>query len=234
MNETKTDALNVKNSVDATLSQDACPPIVPISQPDSAVLSSQPDSIAPTISHLAKKVQWYVMRSSYCRELKAKDLLEKDGFTCFVPMQKVRTEHAAIIKTQMVPVVHNLIFVRTSRLKMDPWKRLHEANAALRYMMDKSTKHPMVVSDKSMQDFMQVTSQSNDDILYLDNPEVVVERGQKVEIIVGPFKGVQGYVLRIRRDRRVVVSLEGLVAVAMASMPQSHFRLLSQSRGLTP
>lgn len=172
-----------------------------------------------------KDFQWYVMRSTYCREMKARELLETDGFECYVPVRTVRIERGGKLITKVVPVVHNLVFVFSSRALITPWKRTHEIGASLRYNIDRSTGKPMVVNKKVMDDFIRVTREA-DDILFLDNPEVVVAKGQRVEIIVGPFKGVQGRVLRIRRDRRVVVSIEGIVAAAMASMPQSHFRLL--------
>lgn len=123
-------------------------------------------------------------------------------------------------------LVHNLIFVYTTREALDPWKRLHESDAALRYTIDKSTNKPMVVSDKAMEDFIRVTQEANDSLLYLDNPSIILTKGQKVEVVAGPFKGVQGYILRIRKDRRVVVTLNGLISVALATMPMDHFKII--------
>ena len=37
-----------------------------------------------------------------------------------------------------------------------------------------------------------------------------------VRVTEGPFRGAEGYVKRIRRDRRLLVSIEGIVAVATA------------------
>ena len=41
-----------------------------------------------------------------------------------------------------------------------------------------------------------------------------LREGQRVRVTDGPFKGVEGIVLRIRRSRRVVIELPGLLAVA--------------------
>ncbi len=166
------------------------------------------------------------MRSSYSREMKARELLERDGFECYVPTRQERIERNGKLEQRAVAVIHNLIFVRATREVLDPWKRLHDEDAALRYTIDKSTGHPMVVDNKSMEDFMRVTALADDSLLFLDNPDIVLTKGQKVEIILGPLKGVQGYILRIRRDRRVVVSLHGIVSVALASMPREWFKLI--------
>lgn len=81
------------------------------------------------------------------------------------------------------------------------------------------TGSPMIVDEKSMQDFIRVTADADASLLYLDNPDVVLEKGQRVEIIFGPFKGVDGHILSIRRNRRVVISINNIIAVAMATMP---------------
>ena len=203
MNDTNLNQSHFSPNVPPSVSTDGCP-------------QDLPKTAAP---------QWHVMRSAYCREMKALQLLQRDGFECYVPQRTVRVEKGGKVITKVVPVVHNLVFVFSTRALISPWKRAHEADASLRYTIDRNTGLPMVVSTKAMEDFMRVTREA-DDILFLDNPDVVVTKGQRVEVIAGPFKGVQGHVLRIRRDRRVVVSIEGVVAAALASMPQDHFRLI--------
>lgn len=167
------------------------------------------------------------MRSSYSRELKAQALLQKDGIPSFVPTQTKRKIIQGEVVDRQEALVHNLIFVRSTRNQLDPWKRLHEGDAALRYIIDKSTSLPMVVPEKAVNDFIRVTSEANASLIYLDNPDIVLTKGQKVEVVVGPFRGIQGYILRIRRDRRIVVTLNGLVSVALATMPKEYFRLIT-------
>lgn len=93
--------------------------------------------------------------------------------------------------------------------------------------MDKATGLPMTVPEKEMQDFIRVTGNCDCDIDYLDKPEIVYTKGRKVEITYGPFCGVTGYVLRIRRDRKVVVTVSGLVsAVISADMRPEWLKLI--------
>ena len=46
-------------------------------------------------------------------------------------------------------------------------------------------------------------------------------KGQKVRITDGVFKGVIGEFVRIRHDRRVVVNIEGVMAIATTFIPPS-------------
>lgn len=160
------------------------------------------------------------MRSTYGREMQAREILGKVGVECYVPMKMERTEKG----TRLVPAVHNLIFVRTERSFMDSWKRGHEEDCPLRYAMDSATGKPMIVRDREMEDFVRVTDAAGSEIMYLDNPAVTIERGKEVEIVVGQYAGVRGKIIRILRDRKVVVSVGNVVAVAISGIPFAWMR----------
>ena len=54
---------------------------------------------------------------------------------------------------------------------------------------------------------------------YLDSKQIEninLKRGQRVRITGGVFEGVEGEFVRIKDDRRVVVVIQGLMAVATA------------------
>ena len=164
------------------------------------------------------------MRATYCREMKAREHLQKAGVECFIPMVCDGNEE----EKRYLPAVHNLIFVHSSRDFLDTYKRKVEDDCPLRYMIDKSTGLPMVVRDREMEDFIRVTAEKNERVLYLDNPSAALTKGTPVEIMCGPFKGVQGKLLRIRRDRKVVLQLAGVVAVAVEGIPMGWCRVIDE------
>ena len=57
---------------------------------------------------------------------------------------------------------------------------------------------------------------SDGQIVYLDPTIVSLREGDRVRIVGGVFSGVEGIFIRIKGDRRVVVSIEGIMAVATA------------------
>lgn len=193
------DLHNTESLAQSSASAGGCPPVVSLSD-----------------------IQWFVLRVTYSRELKAQKLLHEAGVECFIPMVCDRNAE----KKCYVPAVHNLIFVHSSRDFLDDYKRKVESDCSLRYMMDKSTGLPMAVRDKEMNDFIRVTKENNEGILYLDDPSAAVTKGAPVEIVSGPFKGVQGKLLRIRRDRKVVLQLAGLIAVAVDGIPMEWCRVI--------
>ena len=181
--------------------------------------SAQAGGCPPVVSSGNK---WFVLRVTYSRELKAQQLLQEAGVECFIPMVYERKEK----KKNYVPAVHNLIFVRSSRDFLDNYKRKIESDCPLRYMMDRSSGLPMIVRDKEMDDFIRVTTEKEDNVKYLDDPSAAATKGTPVEIVSGPFKGVKGKLLRIRRDRKVVLQLAGVVAVAVDGIPMELCKVI--------
>lgn len=134
----------------------------------------------------------------------------------FIPMQYKLVLKNGKKSKKLVPAIHNLVFVRSSRAVIDEIKSSVESRLPARYMMNKSKGEPLIVPDNQMEHFIAIASTHHEDIVFLDPTELKLRKGDKVRIIEGPLAGVEGEFLRIRGDRRVVVSVNGLMAVATA------------------
>lgn len=153
-------------------------------------------------------MKWYAIRVTYGRERKFCEALNDKGFETFVP------------------AVSNLCFVRTVKADLDDYMaRLGEACPA-RYMWDKATHGPIIVPDKAMDDFIRISRIMADEALYLNELGAKFREGQKVRVKAGPLAGVEGVVVRIKRSRRVVVELPGLLAVATTFIKPSDLEIL--------
>jgi transcription antitermination factor NusG len=161
-------------------------------------------------------VAWYVLRVTYSRELKLKEYLDSQSIENFIPMHYVMDTKGTKKKRKLVPVIHNLIFVHTAKRKIDVIKQDVNLGRIVRYMMDKLNDRPVIVPEKQMQDFITVAGSYDEQILYLTPAEVGMKKGDKVRITSGIWTGVEGDFIRIGGDRRVVISIPGLMAVATA------------------
>lgn len=170
--------------------------------------------------------QWYAIRVTYSRELKFQTMLNEAGFETFVPMCRKKIERNGKRQTVIVPAVANLCFVKTYRAELKAFMdSLGEACPA-RFMWDKVTRNPIVVPDKAMEDFMIISRTMSDEVLYLKEVSAKLREGQKVRIIEGPFKGVEGTVVRIRKSRRVMVELPGMFAITTNYIPLQELELI--------
>ena len=170
--------------------------------------------------------QWHAIRVTYSRELKFQSILEEAGYETFIPMVEKKFDVSGKKFTKVVPAISNLCFVRAEQQELyEFFKSLGEACPA-RFIWDKSTREPIIVNEKAMQDFIKVSKAMLDDTVYLNDISSKLREGQKVRITTGAFAGVEGRIVRIRKSRRIMVELQGMLAVAATYIPTDGLELL--------
>lgn len=165
---------------------------------------------------------WFPMRVTYNRELKVKEQLELLNMEYFLPLRYEVTDNAEGYKRSLVPAIHNLIFVHSTRDILTELKMTRKELEPLRYMMhhnDSGDNVIMTVPDNQMDNFMRVASVRDDSVIFLDNSDYITKIGRKVRITGGYFKDVVGVIKRIKNNKHVVVQIEGLAAVAITYVP---------------
>ena len=125
----------------------------------------------------------------------------------------LQSQFTPVSDTQGIPV-HNLVFVRSSRSCIDAIKESRSATIPIRYIMDREYHRPIIVPDSQMRNFMAVSANYDESLLYFEPSELNIRKGTRVRITGGLFEGVEGEFVRVRNDRRVVVTIEGVMAVA--------------------
>ena len=171
-------------------------------------------------SHLESEnttLEWYVMRVTYQRELIAKRRFDELGIVSFVPTRLNRTRlSSGINKLQRKALVHNYIFVFSDRDTLDAIKQFELPY--LRYVMhvQDSVRQVMKVPLEQMRSFMLVTGTEDERLMLLAPDSVDLRLGTRVRVIGGLFAGAEGVLIKVAgaRERRVVVKIEGVTAVA--------------------
>lgn len=164
---------------------------------------------------------WFAVRVSYSRELALKAILDAEKIENFIPMR-----YEYIIKSgkrvrKLLPAIHNLVFVHSTRKRIDTLKDRLESSMPIRFIMNREHCRPVVIPEAQMRSFILVAGSCDEAILYVEPAELHLVKGQKVRITGGVFEGVIGEFVRIRHDRRVVVNIEGVMAVATTFIPPS-------------
>ena len=172
------------------------------------------------------------MRVTYHREMRIKALLDEIGIENFVPMryELVETKNGNK-KRMLVPAIHNLIFVRSTQECLTQLKMTRQAFAPMRYIMKQThlpdeKKEIMLVPDGQMNNFMRVASVQDNRVMFLENNAFINKVGQRVKVNDGFFAGVEGVIKRINKNKRVVVQLEGVAAVAIAFVPSNQIEII--------
>ena len=183
---------------------------------------------------LVEKRQWFVLRVSYGRVLKAKEFVEAKGLECYVPLRykEVRKQGKKRIITE--PLISSFVFVHASAEQVDSLLQNKNikafANRALLSYYYDHTSHcenaptknpPLIIADTAMDNFIRLTSNHNPHIIPVTSENIKYKLGDEVVITEGEFKDIHGRVTRIAGQQRVVVELFDGCLVATAYIPTS-------------
>ncbi len=168
----------------------------------------------------ATEPQWFAMRVFNNRILRIKEELEQKG---------ARTYMALKGKLQLAP---SLLFVRTTPEALQDFKQAHFSELMV-YRRPDSTE-PAPIPEEEMRMFILVTSATDgcdvdvitNDLLGPDQRAFDFKPGEKVRVAEGPFKGAEGIIRRIKKDRKLLVAINGVVAVAISHVPAAFLERL--------
>ena len=174
------------------------------------------------------------MYCSYRSELKVKRELDRLHVACYLPMEYQLVEHDGERRRQLVPAIHNLIFVHDSQREITKLKMYNKVCTSLQYMVrsgaDDEKSEILVIPRNDMENFIRVSSSLDEHVRHLTYSDYLDKQGKRVRIIDGNFAGVEGVIKRIKRDRIVVVLLKGIAAVAITQLPPSFIELIDDNK----
>ena len=159
-------------------------------------------------------LSWYALRATYSRELKAQTMLAERGVRTFIPMMWRKRTVDGHEEKRLLPAVSGLVFACATRATLDTFIRSFGEARPVNYYWDRTAASPLTVPDKAMEDFISVASTMDEDIIYLTEVSDKLREGQTVKVKSGPFAGITGRIVRIRKSRRIMVELPGMLAVA--------------------
>lgn len=182
--------------------------------------------------------QWFVLRVSYGRIVKAKALVEANGLECYVPLRykEVRKQGKKRIITE--PLLPSFLFVyataeQVETLLHDNKVVANESRALLSYYFDHTIHRqdnpdcnpPLTIRDKVMNNFIKLTSIKNPHIIPVTTDIIKFKMGDEVVVTDGEFKDIHGRVARIAGQQRVVVDIFEECFVATAYIPKNAIKL---------
>lgn len=162
---------------------------------------------------------WYALRVTYGRELKVQAALG-DRFKTYVPKCYKTVERFGRRSYELAAQVPNLIFIYSTLEELKSIKQNDKAGEYLRFMLNHEGKY-IFVKDKEMEDFMRVAALPEEKLIPIDISEENRLKGQKVRIIEGDLVGVEGRIMRLQGNKKVVVNVGDLIAVAITYIPAS-------------
>lgn len=184
--------------------------------------------------------QWFVLRVSYGRILKAKAFVEAKELECYVPLRykEVRKQGKKRIITE--PLLSSFLFVHAAPVQVETLLyeikiSTNESRNLLSYYFDHTSQRkgnpdrnpPLTICDEAMNNFIRLTSIKNPHIIPVTTEIIQYKLGDMVIVTEGEFKDIHGRVARIAGQQRVVVELFEGYWVATAYIPKDAIQIIN-------
>ena len=160
--------------------------------------------------------QWFAARTRANQELGLRDFLKKLEITHYLPTHIVTRRISDRVKRVEVPVINNLIFIRTT--KQQAFALVKDYALKLHYIKDPETGSLLIVPDKQMENFIFLMDLSPDSIRQCSE---TYAPGDKVRIIKGNLAGVEGEMVRVEGKTHVILRIPQVLVVSV-KVPKSY------------
>ena len=183
---------------------------------------------------------WFVLRASYGREVKVRDMLINLGIYAHVAQRYEKRLVKGKPKKVLVSLLPNLLFAYIPKVKAQSYIRGHDSalstlasfyyNHFEKDEYDSEKNPPLTVSEKEMVSFVRTTSTNSEHLKVVDMEKcrfLSDNKNKMVEVIRGDYRGVIGRIARVAGQQCIVVSIaNGRWNISTDYIPTPYLRVL--------
>lgn len=184
----------------------------------------------PKINH--PEAHWYALRTTYGRVKKAYDYLVSKGVKAFCPTlhvtKEVKGERRVVVESRLP----NIFFAHGTEeeLKLFVYDNVNLPFLRFYYRHfhqgSRIQKTPLIVPDYQIESLRIICESEANDVLLVPENEQKFKSGQRVRVIDGKFKGVEGRVARYHGQQRVAVIIDDIATIATAYLPSAFLEFI--------
>lgn len=179
------------------------------------------DDIATTLGYREEGNTWFLYRIQRFKDYH-QEWLKEVGLQLYAPKNSLGY-HFVLGTTEQVDALYNLRQIGPLRTRPGEYKgmRTHE-------------KTFQTVGSKDMRSLMIILENRCEEVEFCTPEQHLLEKGDRVRVVTGEFKGVEGILLQNQGARdggRVYVSLGDDIGVATAKVPDECIQVLEFAKG---
>ena len=180
--------------------------------------------------------KWYALKVhfnriapvlEYLEGKRERDLEGEGDVRCFVPMHTVEKYTGGKLEYSREQLVKSLLFVQCTPETLSRTRAKFSGQLTPYY--DSVEGKYLVIPDRQMEAFIALCDFKDSGLEYLGQDEGKYHLGDKVRVTEGVFKGLEGHIKRIRHDRRLVVTIDGIAAFATGFIPPAFLEVIGQN-----
>lgn len=169
-------------------------------------------------------MHWYAFKVFYNKVFEIEDSLNRDKIETYIPCERILVERGGVKKYVRKPIISSLLFFYSTEKQALALQQKLTDRVLLYTRLVNWQKLPIAIPEREMKIFMLVTSSGEKGLDYFGDVPMEYSTGERVLVMDGLFKGAEGCIHRIKGNRRLIVAIQGVCAVATAYIPQCFLR----------
>lgn len=166
-----------------------------------------------------KNLHWYAFKVFYNKVFEIDKGFRATRVETYFPVVKSYKLVDDKQKLEVKPAISSLIFVHCTVDQVVALQQDFYGRVLLYTHVTDGIRRPSPIDEEEMRIFKLVTSVEDERLQYLDVGSINYKEGQRVKVLDGPYQGCEGYIKRIKGNRRLLVAVEGLALVATSYIP---------------
>ena len=162
-----------------------------------------------------EETRWYALKVFYNKTLELEKDLAAQGVATYVAKRPVERILRGKKLIEFRPLIASLLFLRCTAKWLKDYKFAH--NDRFLYYEDFATHEPAPIDEVQMRSFIILTAPDHaTQVEYLGESVPQFKRGEHVRVTDGIYKGAEGYIRKVRSDRKLVVEVKGVAVIAVS------------------
>lgn len=147
---------------------------------------------------------WYVLQSKPRQEAFAKEHLERQGYTTYLPMMRIKKRLRGKWQFVVEPMFPRYLFVELTPFQDDfgPIRSTRGISSLVRFAMEPAVMPSAVITELMARECSETG--------VVEPRSALFKEGQSVEILDGPFKGLEAVFAASSSEERVILMLNAL------------------------
>ena len=169
-----------------------------------------------------EKIWFSLGCTSLQKELKVRDDARQYGLEAFVPLTYEVKSYRGQKHRTLVPAISRLLFVKGTLDEVKDYIQHAHYVVFIRKSTFSNKEDYLTVPNKAMEDFIAVTENHEEHVMYFRPEEISLQAGDKIRIKGGLYDGREGIIMRIKgkRNRHLVVQIPGILIAAVELSPE--------------
>jgi transcription antitermination factor NusG len=177
-------------------------------------INTMPDT-SPQIQYMDSSDNWYVAYTRHLCEKKVSERLTANEIEHYLPVYTIVRQWSDRKKKVEKPLISSVIFVKPKLGEINKIYSTPGINGLLQF-----NGKPAIVRENEIQNLRILLQEVHADEL----EQETIQAGDMVEVIHGPFQGMQAYAIQMQNNIRLIIEIKSMGIGFSVNVPKSYVK----------